>query len=114
MKNGQVHENRFTKRCLTNDQENLNVMPIVPMKRKSNGILNPLTPPFFLPQAISLLGGNDVAQQAVKQEAAPALMEFSKGLTGAHPHCLQRVLCRLTSHASQLSLLPRVALQMLR
>ncbi|XP_050709449.1 signal transducer and activator of transcription B-like [Eriocheir sinensis] len=64
-------------------------------------------------KAISLLGGGDGVQQAVKQEAAPALLELSKGLTGAHPHCLQRVLCRLTSHAGQLSLLPRVALQML-
>ena len=65
-------------------------------------------------QAISLLGGGDVAQQMATQEAAPALLELSRGLGGSSPHCLQRVLCRLTSHANQLSLLPRVALHMFR
>lgn len=55
-----------------------------------------------------------MAQQAVKQEAVPALLELSHGLTGSSPHCLQRVLCRLTSHANELSLLPRMALHMFR
>ncbi|XP_063845830.1 uncharacterized protein LOC135091792 [Scylla paramamosain] len=64
-------------------------------------------------KAISFLGGGDLAQQAAKQEAGPTLLELSRGLGGSSPHCLQRVLCRLTSHASQLSLFPRVALQML-
>ncbi|KAG0713968.1 hypothetical protein GWK47_015012 [Chionoecetes opilio] len=56
---------------------------------------------------------SDVVQETAKQEAIPALLELSQGLGGSSPHCLQRVLCRLTSHASQLSLLPRLALQML-
>lgn len=64
-------------------------------------------------KAISFLGGGDVAQQAVTKEAGPALLELSRGLGGSSPHCLQRVLCRLTSHAKHLSLLPRVALHML-
>ncbi|MPC31713.1 hypothetical protein E2C01_025010 [Portunus trituberculatus] len=63
-------------------------------------------------KAISFLGGGEMAQQAATQEVGPALLELSRGLGSSSPHCLQRVLCRLTSHASQLSLLPRVALHM--
>ena len=55
-----------------------------------------------------------MVQEAMKQEAAPALLELYHGLGGSSPHCLQKVLCRLTSHVGQLALLPRVALQMLR
>lgn len=68
-----------------------------------------------LRQVVSLLGGGRDLQAAASAEAVPALLEATRALSGdAHPHCLQRVLCRISAQQQSLSLAPRLALQFLR
>lgn len=64
---------------------------------------------------MSALGGGRDLQAAANAEAVPALLEATLALSGgAHPHCLQRVLCRISAQQQTLSLAPRLALQLLR
>lgn len=65
-------------------------------------------------KVVSLLGGGRDLQAAASAEAVPALLEATRALSGdAHPHCLQRVLCRISAQQQSLSLAPRLALQFL-
>ncbi|XP_037774844.1 uncharacterized protein LOC119571759 [Penaeus monodon] len=65
-------------------------------------------------KVVSALGGGRDLQAAASAEAVPALLEATLALSGgAHPHCLQRVLCRISAQQQTLSLAPRLALQLL-
>ncbi|KAG7175757.1 hypothetical protein Hamer_G009766 [Homarus americanus] len=64
-------------------------------------------------KVISLLGGGDELQEAVKKDAVPTFVDLSQSLVGAHPHCLQRALCHMNSHSKELSFMPRLAMQLL-
>ncbi|XP_047481139.1 uncharacterized protein LOC125033565 [Penaeus chinensis] len=65
-------------------------------------------------KVVSALGGGRDLQAAASAEAVPALLEATLALAGgAHPHCLQRVLCRISAQQQTLSLAPRLALQLL-
>ncbi|XP_076028631.1 uncharacterized protein LOC143017729 [Oratosquilla oratoria] len=68
----------------------------------------------LMKQLLKLLGGDEDLRRGVASEALPLFEEMSLGLDGAaHPHCMQRALCRVSHLASGMSGLPRISLRLI-